>query len=107
MVEDKQCLTFGNTTICVFRGHVMIYIYHNMSMFWLAVFARPDAIKTVKELLLDLLVVHPVHSLSQRSFHSIEIHTCKQFKTWLSLLNHFIGGLSKLKADNQILFMPS
>ena len=48
MVEDKQCLTFGNTTICVFRGHVMIYIYHNMSVFWLAVFARPDAIKTVK-----------------------------------------------------------
>ena len=57
MVEDKQCLTFGNTKICVFRGHVMIYIYHdNMSVFCLAVFARPDAIKTVKELLSSLLI---------------------------------------------------
>ena len=84
----------------------MIYIYHNMSVFWPAVFARPDAIKTVKELLCSLFI-QSTHSLSQRSFHSIEIHTCKQFKTWLSLLNHFIGGLSKLKADNQILFMPS
>ena len=82
----------------------MIYIYHNMSVFWLAVFARPEAIDSKRT---TLLIVHPVHSLSQRSFHSIEIHTCKQFKTWLGLLNHFIGGLSKLKADNQILFMPS
>ena len=37
MVEEKKCcLTFGYTTICVFRGHVMIYIYHNMSVFVLA-----------------------------------------------------------------------